>query len=421
MKTNKMTKGIVALLVVLAIVPALFAQGTKEIASDAIVGKIVSLDQNNGTWVMMVRDQQGNDTIFRPAPDCELILPIESMRTGDYVAVTTNGIMALSMPPQATAIAIQWLNPLVAQGIVEIDVPRTMLETPTALEDQFSYSYGYYLMMTIRAQGIFPYAGYFAKGSYDATSGLEPMIPVEDMYAALDDYQYDILMTGDAVDEVGAWYDSVEAISDLPVPEDLVGKFSYSYGYLLAVTAMSQGFELTPIYFTSGVLDGAYQEGQLYTEDEMDAIFSAYAEKLQAQMMEMLAEMASQNLAQAEEFLAENKNAEGVQTTDSGLQYKIERIGNGVVPNKDSVVRVDYELSLLDGQVMDSSYARGVPAEFPVSGVIPGFAEAVTLMPIGTKMRVWVHPSLGYGEGGTQDIEPNSLLIFDIEILGIVE
>lgn len=421
MKTHKMTKCIVALLIMLAIVPALFAQGTKEISSDAIVGKIVALSQNNGTWQLMVRDTQGSDIVFRPAPDCELVLPIESMRVGDYVAVTTNGIMTLSLPPQATAMAIQWINPLVAQGIVEVNVPRTGLEVPEILEDQFSYSYGFMLMDMIRMQGIYPYAGYFALGSMDAVSGVEPLLSMEDMYAALDDYQYNILMAGNATDDVGARIDSVQALSDLPVPEDTISRFSYGYGYLLAATALSQGFELTPVYLAAGALDSAYAEGQLFTEEEMDEIFTIYSEKLWAQMEQMLAEMAAQNLAEAEDFLAANKTAEGVQTTDSGLQYKIERIGNGVVPNQDSIVRVDYELTLLDGQVMDSSYQRGVPAEFPVSGVISGFAEAITMMPIGTKMRVWVHPSMGYGEGGTQDIEPNSLLIFDIEILGIVE
>lgn len=421
MKTHKMTKCIMALLIMLAIVPALFAQGTKEIASDAIVGKIVSLGQYNGTWEIMVRDDNGNDTLFRPAQDCALVLPVESMRVGDYVAVTTNGIMTMSLPPQATAMAIQWINPLVAQGIVEVNVPRTNIEVPQVLEDQFSYSYGFMLMNTIRMQGIYPYAGYFALGTMQAIVGLEPLISVDDMYAAIDDYQYNVFMAGNATDDVGARIESIEALSDLPVPEDVIGRFSYSYGYLLAATALSQGLELTPVYMAAGALDAAYADGQLFTEEEMESFFTAYSEKLFAQMEQMLAEMAAQNLEEAEKFLEENKTAEGVQTTDSGLQYKIERIGNGVVPNADSTVRVDYQLSLLDGQVMDSSYERGVPAEFPVSGVIPGFAEAITMMPVGTKMRIWVHPSMGYGEGGTQDIEPNSLLVFDLEILGIVE
>lgn len=421
MNTHKMTKGIMALLVVLAIVPALFAQGTKEIASDAIVGKIVSLGESNGNWELMVRDEFGSDTIFRPAPDCEMVLPLESMRVGDYVAVTTNGVMALSLPPQATAIAIQWINPLVAQGIIELNIPRTTLEKPEALEDQFSYTYGFLLMETIRGQGIYPVAGYFAKGASDAVSGAEPSFPIEDMYTALDTYQAEVFAPGLATDDVGAKYDSVEAVDGLPAPESVLDRFSYGYGYLLASTALAQGIELTPTYFPTGAMDAAYADGQMYTDEEMDEIFTAYQEKLWAQMEEMIAEMAAQNLAEAETFLAENATVQGVQSTASGLQYTVERMGNGVVPNAESVVQVNYELSLLDGQVMDSSYARGVPSEFPVSGVIPGFAEAITMMPIGSKFHVWVHPSLGYGEGGTQDIEPNTLLIFDIEVMGIVE
>ncbi len=422
MKTHKMKTLVVAMLIAIAIVPTLFAQGTKDIPSDAIVGKIVSIDQNGGTWQLLVRDANGIESIFRPAEDCKLVLPLESFRNDDYVAIVSNGIMAQSLPPQGTALEIRWINPLVAQGLVQVTVPRNQMEMPEVLEDKFSYSYGFMLMNAITTQGIFPDAGYFAKGVIDSASGVEPLMPSEEMYDSLDAYQNEYMMAGIASDsDIGNTVYSIDDLATLPAPADTLDRFSYGYGYLLVASAVSQGFELTP-YMAGGALDAAFADGnQLFTETEMEEIFNEYSQKLWSQMEQMLAEMAAQNLEEAEAFLAENKNAEGVQTTDSGLQYKIEKIGNGVVPNADSTVRVDYQLSLLDGQIMDSSYERGVPAEFQVSQVIPGFAEAITMMPIGTKMRIWVHPSLGYGEGGTETIEPNSLLIFDLEILGIVE
>jgi hypothetical protein len=119
--------------------PTLFAQGTKDIPSDAIVGKIVSIDQNGGTWQLLVRDANGIESIFRPAEDCKLVLPLESFRNDDYVAIVSNGIMAQSLPPQGTALEIRWINPLVAQGLVQV-TSLAIDGNPEVLEDKFSYS-----------------------------------------------------------------------------------------------------------------------------------------------------------------------------------------------------------------------------------------------------------------------------------------
>ena len=119
-------------------------------------------------------------------------------------------------------------------------------------------------------------------------------------------------------------------------------------------------------------------------------------------------------------FLAENKAKEGVQVTPSGLQYQVITTGTGAVPTAESVVKVHYHGSLIDGTVFDSSVDRGEPAQFPVSGVIPGWTEALQLMPVGSKWKLFIPQELAYGpRGAGRTIPPYSALIFEVELLGI--
>ena len=121
-----------------------------------------------------------------------------------------------------------------------------------------------------------------------------------------------------------------------------------------------------------------------------------------------------------EKFLAENAAKEGVVTTKSGLQYRILKDASGRKPTRDDVVRVHYEGRLLNGNVFDSSIARGEPAEFPLGQVIPGWTEGVQLMSVGAKYRFFIPAALAYGERGAGDaVPPHSTLIFDVELLEI--
>lgn len=129
---------------------------------------------------------------------------------------------------------------------------------------------------------------------------------------------------------------------------------------------------------------------------------------------------AVENLAKAQAFLNENGQKQGVKTTASGLQYEISREGDGPRPAADAQVRVHYEGRLLDGSVFDSSYERKQSISFPLNQVIDGWQEALQLMPVGSKWRLYLPPELGYGRRGMgQVIAPNSLLIFDVELLAI--
>jgi FKBP-type peptidyl-prolyl cis-trans isomerase len=147
-----------------------------------------------------------------------------------------------------------------------------------------------------------------------------------------------------------------------------------------------------------------------------------YASKMREQQMEQAEAAASENLAAGQAFLEENKNAEGVKVTDSGLQYIVLEEGTGARPTAESRVKVNYTGTLIDGTKFDSSYDRGQPAEFPLSGVIPAWTEGVQLIKEGGKIRLFAPPELAYRERGAPPvIGPNATLIFDIELLEVMD
>ncbi|ADZ90605.1 FKBP-type peptidyl-prolyl cis-trans isomerase [Marinomonas mediterranea] len=149
---------------------------------------------------------------------------------------------------------------------------------------------------------------------------------------------------------------------------------------------------------------------------ELEAAFA----KLQEEMEAKSKESAKEVVAAGEAFLAENKAAEGIQVTDSGLQYLVLEEGNGATPTAQSTVKVHYEGRLTDGQVFDSSIARGEPIEFPLGGVIAGWTEGLQLMKEGAKYRFTIPAELAYGaQGAGAMIKPHSVLVFDVELLEV--
>jgi FKBP-type peptidyl-prolyl cis-trans isomerase FklB len=138
-------------------------------------------------------------------------------------------------------------------------------------------------------------------------------------------------------------------------------------------------------------------------------------------LQKMKEDKAAANLQAGEDFLKANKEKPGVVETTSGLQYEILKEGNGAKPSARDKVKCHYHGTLTDGTVFDSSVQRGQPATFPLNMVISGWTEALQLMPIGSKWRLFLHPSLAYGSRQTgAHIGPNSTLIFDVELLDIV-
>ncbi|HYM85626.1 MAG TPA: FKBP-type peptidyl-prolyl cis-trans isomerase [Pseudoxanthomonas sp.] len=163
----------------------------------------------------------------------------------------------------------------------------------------------------------------------------------------------------------------------------------------------------------------SFAKGQpLLSEQEAMATMQAFMTRKQS--------MAGQkNREEGAAFLTRNKAVKGVITTQSGLQYMVLRAGNGARPTPSSRVRVNYEGKLLDGKIFDSSYARGEAAEFGLGQVIAGWTEGVSLMPVGSKYRFWIPSGMAYGPAGSQNgpvtIGPDSTLVFDVELMGILQ
>jgi len=189
---------------------------------------------------------------------------------------------------------------------------------------------------------------------------------------------------------------------------------SYSIGLMMATDLLKrQGLdELDAHSLTKAINDVLNGKPYLIDEDEAADIANKYT----TEQKKMLA---SKNLKKGEEFLAKNAEREEVIVTDSGLQYEILTEGDGPVPTSSDKVKTHYHGTLIDGSVFDSSVERGKPISFPVMGVIKGWQEALQLMPVGSKWRVYIPSRLAYGERGAGAIGPNSALIFDVELLGI--
>ena len=160
---------------------------------------------------------------------------------------------------------------------------------------------------------------------------------------------------------------------------------------------------------------------QISKEDATVLLQEFFADLRQAEMDRMKAK-AIRNKLSGDSILNANRSQEGVQVTESGLQFKVITMGTGAKPTAEDIVRVNYVGKLADGTVFDSSIERGRPAEFPVGGVIPGWTEALKMMPVGSKWELVIPSELAYGEQGAGElIEPNSVLFFEGELLDIIK
>ena len=198
-------------------------------------------------------------------------------------------------------------------------------------------------------------------------------------------------------------------------------KFSYLQGYTLANRLRSAGLEVNADTFTQAIHDALNGKPSIFSEEEIEAII-AEQKKIEAAKQEEENADAAANLEKGKAFLAENANKEGVTTLPSGVQYRVIESGDasGTSPQASDTVEVHYEGRRIDGKVFDSSYKRGKPASFPVSGVVKGFSEALQNMKPGDKWEVFIPSHLGYGESSRgADIRPNETLIFTLELLSI--
>jgi len=192
-------------------------------------------------------------------------------------------------------------------------------------------------------------------------------------------------------------------------------KVSYSIGLNIGRNLGSdlkkQSIDIEPNILAKGIQDALSGANPLLSDEE-----------IQETMVALQKEMSEKQKQRGEAFLSENKKKEGVKTLPSGLQYKVIKAGTGKKPKLNDTVKVNYRGTLIDGTEFDSSYKRGQPVSFQVSGVIPGWTEAVQLMEEGAKWQLFVPSNLAYGQRGAgRVIGPNTALIFEIELVSIQE
>ncbi len=169
-----------------------------------------------------------------------------------------------------------------------------------------------------------------------------------------------------------------------------------------------------------GIRDGLAGGDLKLTDQEVKKSYQALQQKMNTKMQEERKQLAEKNKTEGAAFLEENKKKEGVVTLPSGLQYKVLKEGKGPKPKADDTVIAHYVGKLLDGTQFDSSYDRGKPLTIQVNRVIPGWTEALQLMPVGSKWELYIPSNLAYGaRGGGSVIPPNATLIFDVELLDI--
>lgn len=191
-------------------------------------------------------------------------------------------------------------------------------------------------------------------------------------------------------------------------------KASYAIGTSIGRKLHDDGLEIDSAVLYRALKDAAAGKKPQLSDEEMRAALMDFQKQARD-------EASLKNKQKGDAYLAENKTKEGVKTLPSGLQYKILKEGTGPKPTASDSVVCNYKGTFVDGQEFDSSYKRGEPATFPVTGVIKGWTEALQLMPAGSKWQLVIPPALAYGEQGRPGMPPNSTLVFEVELVKIAE
>ncbi|MCI0745917.1 MAG: FKBP-type peptidyl-prolyl cis-trans isomerase [Verrucomicrobia subdivision 3 bacterium] len=222
----------------------------------------------------------------------------------------------------------------------------------------------------------------------------------------------------------------LSAAEGKPELKDQKDKVSYSIGMDIGRNIKRQQLDVNVDALAAGIKDIMAGGTTALTEEQAREVMTAYRTEMQAKQQTQAKEAGEKNKKEGAAFLAENKKKEGVKTHTvtlpqggaAELQYKVLVQGTGPKPSTNDTVTTHYRGTLIDGKEFDSSYKRGEPMSFPVTGVIKGWTEALLMMPVGSKWQLFIPSELGYGERGAgRDIGPNATLLFDIELIGIGE
>ncbi len=207
--------------------------------------------------------------------------------------------------------------------------------------------------------------------------------------------------------------------------EGETAEISYKMGYDIGQRMKELGVpDFDAAAFQQGTVDALEGKDNALSEEQSQNAMAAlgrYQQEAMERRRTELARQSEENLKAGEEYLAENAQREEVATTESGLQYEVLELGDGAKPEAANTVKVHYRGTLLDGTEFDSSYARGEPATFPLNRVISGWTEGLQLMPVGSKFKFHIPSDLAYGGRSQGAIGPNSTLVFEVELIEIIE
>ena len=206
-----------------------------------------------------------------------------------------------------------------------------------------------------------------------------------------------------------------------PALETTPEKVSYGMGLVLGERMSNDLPDLQMDQFLQGIQHGhaGDEDSKRLTREQIQEALMAYQQELQQKQEQQLEELAQKNKDAGEAFLAENAERDGVETTESGLQYEVIEEGNGERPSAEDQVEVHYTGELINGEVFDSSREREQTVTFGLNQVIPGWTEGLQLMSEGARYKLYIPSDLAYGPGGNQAIGPNETLVFDVELIAV--
>jgi FKBP-type peptidyl-prolyl cis-trans isomerase len=204
-----------------------------------------------------------------------------------------------------------------------------------------------------------------------------------------------------------------------PALESDVQVYSYGVGFQIGSQMAASPIEMSSEGLIAGLQDALAEKEPRVAQEKMQEVAQRLQGEMEARQQAEAEVKSKENSAAAEAFLAANAKKEGVVVLDNGLQYRVIENAEGEKPAQTDTVVVNYRGTFIDGTEFDSSYTRGEPAEFPLNAVIPGWQQALQLMPVGSKWEVFIPPALAYGSGGQGPIPPSSALIFEVELMEI--